>query len=243
MRSPLASSILVEYDQVESTQDLAIADVKDGGSAGVILAFDQTKGRGRFDREWISHPGESLTMSLIFREYADHPKPHLIGMAMAIAAAGAIHSQIRWPNDLTIHQRKVGGILTELISDPSGRLIPVVGIGINLNQTTFPPEIADLATSVHLQTHRVYDPREMASAIINRMATLPEPNNWTDLAIPWSLFDDTPGKRYKLFSGEEGTALSVGGEGQLLCAVDGETVAVLAAEALFTTIPPGFSSK
>jgi BirA family biotin operon repressor/biotin-[acetyl-CoA-carboxylase] ligase len=129
---------------------------------------------------------------------------------------------------------KVGGILTELLPDAHGRHVPVVGIGINLNQQEFPPEIAPIATSLSLARGGTYDPQLIAHRIVERLATLPEPRSWSDLSPIWSIFDFTPGKRYKLPSGEEAIALGIGSEGQLLCSVDGESRAVLAAEALFS---------
>jgi BirA family transcriptional regulator, biotin operon repressor / biotin---[acetyl-CoA-carboxylase] ligase len=170
---------------------------------------------------------------VVFPAYADHPRPYLVGMAVALAAAGSIHCELRWPNDLILGARKVGGILTELITDPQGRSVPIVGVGVNLNQKTFPEEIAPIATSKALYDGGMYDPEHVARTIVDRLALLPEPSNWSDLAPVWSLFDNTPGKIYKLPDGKEATALGVGPQGELLCAVNGESTTVLAADALF----------
>ena len=98
---------------------------------------------------------------------------------------------------------------------------------------TLPPEIAPFATSLALYRGGTYDPEAIAHKIVDRLAALPEPNAWSDLLPIWSLFDNTPGKSYKLASGEEAIALGVGAEGQLICSVNGESTSVLAAEALF----------
>lgn len=220
-------------DEVESTQDIAAEILTSGWPVGGVIARDQTKGRGRFGRVWKSQPGDSLTMSLIFRDYADHPKPYLVGMAVAIAAAGVLHGQLRWPNDLTESGLKLGGILTEMIIDVTGRRVPVVGVGINLNQREFPEEIAHLATSAALVHGGSYDAVHIAKKIVDRLESLPEPTGWDVLAPIWNLFDATPGKRFRLMSGEEAVALGIGSEGQLLCSVDGESQAVMAADAIF----------
>lgn len=236
MKSPLESGPWLELAEVESTQAAAIGLLRDPGAAevpGVVFARQQTKGKGRFGRTWLSEEGDSLTMSLVYGAYADHPKPWLIGMAAGIAAAGALHSMLRWPNDLIIEGRKLGGILTELITDSSGRKVPVVGIGVNLGQTAFPPEIAGIATSLALHRKGPFDPVAIAQKILERLADLPEPDSWHALAPVWELFDDTPGKLYRLPDGTAATALSVGPEGELLCSVEGESVTVMAAEALF----------
>ncbi len=234
MKSPLGlGEEWVEVAQVESTQTLAAQYLRDGQPVGAVFALEQTAGKGRLGRTWLSRQGDSLTFSLIFRGYAGHPQPHLIGMACALAAAGVLRCQLRWPNDLVFGELKVGGILTELVADATGALVPIVGIGVNLNQTEFPEPIQAIATSLSLARGGTYDPLITAKKIVERLATLPDPTIWADLAPVWALYDFTPGKRYKLADGEEAIALAIGSEGQLMCSVDGESRSILAAEALF----------
>ncbi len=222
-----------EVQRVDSTQSIAAKVLAEDAPFGVVYAHEQTAGKGRLGRTWVSKEGDSLTFSLIFRAYADHPKPYLIGMATALAAAGVLHCQIRWPNDLVFGPLKAGGILTELVPDAQGRLVAVVGVGINLNQTEFPDEIKSIATSLALERGGYHDPQLIAHRIIERLASLPEPDSWPALEPIWRLFDFTPGKKYKLTTGEDAVALGIGSEGQLLCSVNGESRTVLAAEAIF----------
>ncbi len=233
MKSPLDLGIWDKYDEVESTQTIAAQRLANGDPVGAVFAGHQTQGKGRFDRQWHSEVGQSLTMSLIFRDYANHPAPHLVGMAVACAVAGAIHCELQWPNDLVFADKKIGGILTELLPDEKGRKVPVVGIGLNLNQKKFPEEIRDRATSLAMYRGGSYDPEEIAKKIVARLPLLPEPDSWADLQPVWMLFDHTPGKSYKLLDGSEGIAIGVGPEGRLICAVDGESTSVLAADAIF----------
>lgn len=223
----------LQLDEVESTQDIARAKLLAGERVDLVVAKNQVSGRGRLGRIWLSSPGDSLTMSLIFHEYADDPQAHLIGMAVAVAVAGAIHSELRWPNDTVFGKRKAGGILTELLPNAQGQRVPVVGVGINMNQTAFPEEIAEIATSLRIEHGREYQAEPLILSILERISRLPEPRRWSDLAPIWDLFDRTPGKQYRLASGELAVGLGVGSEGQLLCSVDGESRTVLAAEALF----------
>jgi hypothetical protein len=102
-----------------------------------------------------------------------------------------------------------------------------------LNQKSFPDELAGIATSKALYDGGVYDPETVARYILNRLPMLPEPAEWSDLAPIWSLFDNTPGKIYRLPDGKEAVALGVGPRGELLCAVDGESTTVMAADAVF----------
>jgi BirA family transcriptional regulator, biotin operon repressor / biotin---[acetyl-CoA-carboxylase] ligase len=221
-----------ELDEVESTQTVAAEKIRAGEPVGVVFAAHQTEGRGRLGRSWYSEKGDSLTMSLVFEAYADHPQPYLIGMACALAAAAAVHTQVRWPNDLLIGDKKVGGILTELIAGPGG-LLPVVGIGINLNQQSFPPDLEAIATSLALEQGGHYEAKVVAVQVLQRISLMPEISDWSALAAIWDLFDRTPGKRYRLPNDDLAVAVGVGSDGQLICSVDGESQTVLAAEALF----------
>lgn len=227
---PVDIEVLAEVD---STQD----EMKRRASAGrplpeVLLARRQTKGRGRFDRTWLSGDQDSLTMSLAVREWINHPKPWLTGMAAALAAASVLHARVQWPNDVVIRKRKLAGVLVELLDIGDGDKIPVVGVGINLLQTEFDTAIAHRATSLFLERGVKLEPDTAGAEIAERIKEYGAWRTWSELQPIWELFDDTPGKEYTLHSGEKATAISVGAEGMLVCSVDGETRAVLAAEAI-----------
>ena len=173
-------------------------------------------------------------MSIAVPDAANHPQPWLVAMAVACAAAAAVHARVQWPNDLVLGGRKVGGILTEIRADHAGNRVPVIGIGLNLNQTAFPDEIADRATSLHLnQRGGPFEPEAVAHQILDRIGLLPNVQAWSDLRSMWMLLDVTPGKRYTLPTGEVAIAIGIGSSGELICSVEGETQVVLAADALF----------
>jgi BirA family biotin operon repressor/biotin-[acetyl-CoA-carboxylase] ligase len=221
-------------DSVASTQDEAAKRLR-GETRGplpkLIFAHEQLSGRGRFGREWSSPRGESLSMSLILTEEANHPRPWVLGMAAACAAASVLHCRVQWPNDLYLNGKKLGGILTEIVKDAEGRDVPVLGIGVNLNQRAFPPELEG-ATSLAMHAPDSYDAVEVALKIVSALGEMPPAEDWPALAAIWMLFDQTAGKRYRLPTGETGTALGIGPHGELICAVEGETKAVMAAEAI-----------
>ncbi len=235
MISPLVSGAWIAFDEVESTQDVAKALLRDpnGPKPGVVYARHQSAGHGRFGRTWHSVGGESLTFSMVFSDYANHPKPWLVGMAAAVAAASALHCQIRWPNDLTLKKAKLGGILTEMGKGLVGESIPIVGIGDNLKQSDFPEDIRETATSLAEHRRGPFDPETLARRIVDRLAELPEPDSWSRIHPIWDVFDDTPGKPYRLTDGTMAVAIGVGPEGELLCSVDGESHTVMAADAIF----------
>lgn len=223
----------IEREEVESTQAATARLLADGEPVGILFARHQANGKGRFGRPWVSERGDSLTMSIAFEGYVGHPRPWLIGMATACACAEVLDCRLRWPNDLGMNGLKLGGILTELLPGSGGRSVPVVGVGINLNQASFPAPLDGIATSVLMQRGSAPSSESLAHQIIERLSLMPEPDTWDDLLPVWSAHDATPGKSYKLTSGEVAIARQVGAGGELLCTIDGEPKTVLAADAIF----------
>lgn len=223
----------MDYPVVESTQDVAKESLLTATPAGVIFAHHQAAGRGRFKRTWESKFGDSLTMSMILDQYPDHKEPWLVGMSIAVAVAGVLHAQLQWPNDVILGGKKVAGILTEIHPNSKGEKIPIVGIGINLNQTEFPDSIAHRATSLKINTGKTYEAESLARQIVLAIENAPEPSSWDEIAPVWMIFDKTAGKQYQLPNGVISTAIGLGPNGQLICSVEGETTSVLAADAIF----------
>ena len=141
-----------------STNDDAAAWARAGAPAGaVVVADEQTRGRGRLGRRWHSPPGESLYLSVVLRPpLPPHRVPPLTlaaGVAVAealvgVLAAAGVAPALKWPNDVLLDGRKVAGILTEMSADLDHVHHLVVGIGVNLNTRAIPDELAAIATSV-----------------------------------------------------------------------------------------------
>ena len=151
-----------------------------GGKPGDVFVADmQTAGRGRLDHRWLSAPGENLMMSAVV-DVVDVPPheaatlPLVAGLAVAQAVSGvfAAHGdpsrtadvKIKWPNDVLIDRRKICGILCERNGDNV-----IVGIGVNVNQTAFPPEISDRATSVRLELGALHDVANVRDEVLDRL--------------------------------------------------------------------------
>ncbi len=117
----------------------------DQPSGSVVVCEQQTAGRGRRGRSWLSAPGDSLTFSLLWRFPSGMLPPAGLSLAAGVAAAralegmGAAGVRLKWPNDILAEGAKLGGILVETVSH-GGRHIAVIGIGINVR---LPKEIAD----------------------------------------------------------------------------------------------------
>src|SRR5687767_8862526 len=130
------------YDHVDSTNtrgaELAHADPDADGL--VLIADQQTAGRGQYGRVWQSRPGSSLLLSVVLRPPAELRRPVIltawaaVSVAEAILALTGVQARIKWPNDLLVRGKKVCGILIEQ-SGTAGEIVTVAGIGLNLNQT------------------------------------------------------------------------------------------------------------
>ncbi|MDP9051488.1 MAG: biotin--[acetyl-CoA-carboxylase] ligase [Acidobacteriota bacterium] len=155
---------LMHFPTVASTNDLALEAADVGARHGVWIADEQTAGRGRGTHNWHSTPGEGLYMTALISPPIPMQSALSLSLGVAIAVQSAIASifgfripsqmDIRWPNDLLLNGKKCGGILIDTASKPARNNQPatlryaVIGIGINLNHTTFPPELDPIATSL-----------------------------------------------------------------------------------------------
>jgi BirA family biotin operon repressor/biotin-[acetyl-CoA-carboxylase] ligase len=145
------------FPQVGSTNDVATMLAERGAEEGVVVVADQqTAGRGRLGRSWASPPGAGIYMSAVFR-----PSPRAAGLltiaagvavADAVAIATGLDVQLKWPNDVYVADRKVAGILAE----GAPRYV-VLGIGINVLPAAYPPEVARRATSIETELGRPVD--------------------------------------------------------------------------------------
>ncbi|ALC90137.1 biotin--acetyl-CoA-carboxylase ligase [Bacillus sp. FJAT-18017] len=149
------------FETVDSTQKIAHSLAGESAPDGtVVIANEQSSGRGRMDRKWHSPSGTGIWMSLIVRPDIPLQKaPQLtlltaVAVVRAIAAATGLQPEIKWPNDILANGKKLTGILTELQAEADRIHSVIIGIGINVNQlaSDFPDELKELATSVALET-------------------------------------------------------------------------------------------
>jgi BirA family biotin operon repressor/biotin-[acetyl-CoA-carboxylase] ligase len=163
------------YPSIGSTNLVAKRLAVEGAPAGTtIIADQQTAGRGRRGRTWLAPPGTSLLLSVILRPIIEVDRLPQLLMASALAAAGAIERstglsvRLKWPNDIMLRGRKLGGILIE--SGLRGEVLDytVVGIGLNVNfDVDNVPELAETATSLSKELGRAIDRLELVRRLLH----------------------------------------------------------------------------
>ncbi|MBK7864826.1 MAG: biotin--[acetyl-CoA-carboxylase] ligase [Archangiaceae bacterium] len=146
------------FEKVDSTNSTAFKLAADGAMHGeVVVAEEQTSGKGRRGRSWSSPPGKNLYCSLILRPDLPPARASELTLVAAVALAetlrdAGVKAEIKWPNDVQVAGRKIAGILTELSADTEKVHFVVVGIGVNLNcgAEDLPEELRETATSLKL---------------------------------------------------------------------------------------------
>ncbi|HZB87577.1 MAG TPA: biotin--[acetyl-CoA-carboxylase] ligase [Terracidiphilus sp.] len=159
-----------------STNTDALEAARVGAPHGsVYFADEQSAGRGRGDHKWESHAGQGLYVSVVLRLPLAAERVHLLPLAAGLAAIEAIHAasevraDLRWPNDLLLGARKAGGILVESKLEGNALAYAVAGIGINVHQQSFDPELATAATSLDLAAGRAVDRQELLVCLLKSL--------------------------------------------------------------------------
>jgi len=160
---------LLWRERVGSTNDELRKLAEQGTDEGLVLVADeQTAGRGRRGAVWVSPKGENLAFSILLKPNAPKGLWHRLSLLTGLAVAETLEnyvplSEIKWPNDVRVGGKKIAGILVE-----AGKDFVIVGIGININSTDFPEELA--ASSLREQTGRVYSRAEVLREVVTRLS-------------------------------------------------------------------------
>jgi BirA family biotin operon repressor/biotin-[acetyl-CoA-carboxylase] ligase len=168
LRARLPGRRIVWFETAGSTMTEAARLAAGGSPSGtVIVAEEQLAGQGRHGRSWISERESGLYLSLILRPSLPQDSVPVLALALALAAQDAIANatgilcDLRWPNDVIAEGRKCGGILVQLHDG-----VFVAGIGINVNQTSFPPELSAVATSLRLVSGRSHSREDLLANLV-----------------------------------------------------------------------------
>lgn len=226
----LGQHVIHYFDVVGSTNTEAKRLAREGAPEGTLIVADaQTKGRGRLGRSWVSPPGTGLYLSIILRP--DCPADWLpkLTLTAGIAVASAIRQtglmpQLKWPNDILIADRKVGGILTEAVFDRKRINFAVLGIGVNVNmeRNELPISIRNLAISLRLGLGEPLSRIHLIQSLLQQMEQWYESFQtglFTTILETWCKFDATLGREVEVFLPEKrlmGVAEALGPDGTLL---------------------------
>jgi BirA family biotin operon repressor/biotin-[acetyl-CoA-carboxylase] ligase len=158
------------FSTLDSTNRHALDVARAGAPGGlVVVADEQTAGRGRLGRTWEAPPGSSLLVSVLLRD-AGNPARSVMAAGVALAAAvedvAGIDVGLKWPNDLVVDDRKLAGLLAEAEGDAL-----VVGAGCNVNWESFPEELRATATACNLEAGRSVDHDALLDAFLDRFAS------------------------------------------------------------------------
>lgn len=219
------------YKTIGSTNTIAaeLAE-KDKVEGAVVIADRQERGRGRLGRCWVSPPGVNIYMSILLRPEIEPKDVTLItimaaiGCTLALRRVTGINVTIKWPNDLMVSDKKMGGILTEVRIARKKVKYAITGIGINVNMDSdaLPDALKGIATSVKIETGVPYSRTRIIVEILDEIdhwyRTLKEKRR-KELLSEWQQLTSTLGRNVKITLGKEtliGLAESIDDEGMLI---------------------------
>ncbi len=220
---------ILRFDSLPSTNAEAATRAIAGAAEGLcIVAAEQTAGRGRLQRHWLSPKGAGLYLSIVVRPQFAQSNWPLLSLMSAVAVhdalldACALETDIKWPNDVMADDKKLCGILAETIETPQGRVV-VIGIGINLTTKSFPPELETVATSVAAVTKEVPDLEVVLEATVRALVRyyeiLQRPDGPEAIAREWSMKSSyAEGRRIRVSGADEsfeGTTRGIERDGAL----------------------------
>ncbi|UCC12071.1 MAG: biotin--[acetyl-CoA-carboxylase] ligase [candidate division WOR-3 bacterium] len=208
---------LYYFDTISSTNDYAKTLLYEAPEGTVVLADEQTDARGRHGTSWYSPPG-GLWMSVLLQP----EKTTLLSIAAGVAVCSSLHTfgitpGLKWPNDIIMNRKKIGGILTEIVDNNV-----IVGIGVNLNIRSFPQDLRDIASSVFLQTKKHLDKKMVFDLVCREFDEyygMLKQNQDRDILSKWRDYTVLLGQQVTIQAGDAtvaGKVLDIGLNGALI---------------------------
>ncbi|MFC0188566.1 biotin--[acetyl-CoA-carboxylase] ligase [Fictibacillus aquaticus] len=181
LKSEKLGKKVVYHTSLKSTQEMAHLEAAKNAEEGVLVVADeQTGGRGRLGRSWHSPAGTGIWMSLVLKpRIALQKAPQLtlltaVGVVRAIEKETGLAADIKWPNDILLNGKKIVGILTELQAEADQIHSVIIGMGMNINQKKehFPEDIAAIATSLSAESGKEYSRAGLIAAVMLELEEL-----------------------------------------------------------------------
>lgn len=216
------------YPKLPSTNSRAKTLASQGAADGTfVLTDEQTQGKGRQGRSWISRPNKDLTFSLVLRPLIEAQRIPFLTIFAAASVAAALREEyglsvgLKWPNDVVIEGRKLGGILTEAQGLEGNVHFAVVGIGLNVNSLPeeFPHDVADRCTSLAAAMGRSLHRADVLGKIIERLRKHYrnlQRGSSAKIIETWKSLSDTIGKYVQVSDSTSGYAEDIDEEGSLV---------------------------
>jgi len=168
LKGSLFGKRIFHFFKTDSTNRVALELGHAGEPEGaVVLAEEQTAGRGRAGRTWQSERAAGIYVTLLLRPRLSPVQAPLLTMMAGLSVLAAVQAQtglvvdLKWPNDLFVAGKKVGGILTEMHAEPGQVRFVIVGIGLNVNQEKFGSDLRTIATSLRIETGKLQSRLEL----------------------------------------------------------------------------------
>jgi BirA family biotin operon repressor/biotin-[acetyl-CoA-carboxylase] ligase len=227
------------FRETSSTSDVASALASGGAEEGTVVVADkQTAGRGRMGRSWESAPGVGIWMSVILRPRVPPMTVPRVTITSAVAVSELLKEEadldapIDWPNDIVVRDKKVCGILTEMVAEQDRVESVILGIGLNVNQTEndFSPELRENATSLYIESGVKRDRTALLQRLLERLEQLYDilqEGRFEEIVARWSANSYTLGRRVRCTADGrpvEGIAESLASDGALVVRTDGGAV-------------------
>ncbi len=238
----------IEYFRLtSSTMDEAeyILEKDPDAHGTLVVAEEQTSGRGRQKRKWLSPRGKNIYVSLIYTPKNMDVSDSIammfatsIAIKEALSDFGIENAKIKWPNDVMVSDKKIAGVLLETRSEAGVLTNAIIGFGINVNMEEMPDEIKDTATSMCIETHNTVDRATLLSNTLfyleNLLNILVNEGRSKILEL-WKEYNNTLGRKVEIHSDREvfvGLAKDIDKDGFLLVDVDGNVKKVVTADSV-----------
>lgn len=242
---------VLSFGSVDSTNIKAKQLAEIGEEEGtLIVAEEQTAGKGRRGRDWKSERGTGIWMTLLLRPSVTPFKVSGLTLLAALAVARGIQevcgisARIKWPNDIVVSQKKLCGILTEMSSEENYIHYVVVGIGINVNRTKFEEELEKSATSLYLETGKKVDRCQLIARTMEYFSEYYKQyikaQNLSSFVEEYNAFLANKDREVRVYYGmvenadlektDVGIARGINEDGALLVEINGETKEIVSGE-------------
>lgn len=235
---------IIYLDTTGSTNDQVKKEAAKGAEEGlIIIAEEQQSGRGRKGRSWATTKGNSIAASILLKPPVSPESAFSITPVLALSIVQGLEKEtgirtgIKWPNDIVLDNKKLCGILTEMNAELDRINYIVVGMGMNINQLSFPQELCDIATSLRIHKGEALSRKRIMASILNsfeKSYELYKKEGLKPMVPMLEKYSVLIGKRVRLMAADsvwEGVALNMDDQGALIVRLDsGETTRVISGD-------------